>query len=92
MNGETPENYFTVTVRYPGSNERRFVALRSSVTWEFEKKPCLYVGNSQAGPLGEVVDPNDSVIEGTYKDYIVESIFSPNFKFAHIDDENCMTQ
>ena len=68
------------------------MALRSSVTWEFEKKPCLYVGNSQAGPLGEEVGSNDSVIEGTYKDYIVESIFSPNFKFAHIDDENCMTK
>ena len=92
MNGETTENYFEVTVRYPGSDERRFVALRLSVTWEFEKKPCLYVGNSQAGPLGEVVDPNDSVIEGTYKDYIVDSIFSPVFKFAHIDEDNCMTK
>ena len=36
---------------------------------------CLYVGNSQAGPLGETVDPNDSVIERTYKNYKVDSMF-----------------
>ena len=60
------------------------------MTWEFEKRPCLYVGNSQAGPLGEAVDPNDSVIEGTYRDYEVDSLFSPEFKFYHFDKTHCM--
>jgi hypothetical protein len=84
---------FTVTV-HPNdpSRKRSFVALESSVTWEFEKKPCLYVGNSQAGPLGEDVAPNESVIEGSYKDYMVDSMFSPNFIFAHFDQDNCMAQ
>ena len=84
---------FTVTVHPNDSNRKRsFVALESSVTWEFEKKPCLYVGNSQAGPLGEDVAPNESVIEGSYKDYMVDSIFSPNFIFAHFDQDNCMAK
>ena len=92
FNGENREDDFEVTVRYPGKEARMFVGLRSSVTWSWERKPCLYVGNTQAGPLAEVVDPNDSVIEGTYNDYVVESIFSPILKFAHIDNNNCMTQ
>ena len=60
------------------------------MTWEFEHKPCLYVGNSQAGPLGEEdVDPNDSVIEGSYVDYRVDSMFSSNFTFSYFDEEAC---
>ena len=60
------------------------------MTWEFEKRPCLYVGNSQAGPLGETVDPNDSVMEGTYRNYEVDSLFSPDFDFSHFDETQCV--
>ena len=79
-----------ITVNYPGSPPRRIVGLGYSVTWEFEKRPCLYVGNSQAGPLGEIVDPNDSVIEGTYQNYQVNSMFSSDFAFSHFDETQCM--
>ena len=74
---------------YPGKPERQFVGIKSSVTWEFEERDCLYVGNSQAGPLGEIVDPNDSVIEGTYDSYEVDSLFSPDYGFSRFDEENC---
>ena len=46
---------------------RQFIGLGASMTWEFEKRLCLYVGNSQAVSLGETVDPNDSVIEEAYQ-------------------------
>ena len=59
------------------------------MTWEFEKRPCLYVGNSQAGPLGEDVVPNDSVIEGVYSDYEVESMFASDFTFSHFEESRC---
>ena len=72
-----------------GSPTRSFVGLLSSVTWEFEQRPCLYVGNSQAGPLGEAVFPNDSVIEGIYSDYEVNSIFSSDFAFSHFEEQRC---
>ena len=60
------------------------------MTWEFERRPCLYVGKSQAGPLGEKdVDPNDSVIEGILRDYQVNSMFSSNFTSSHFDETLC---
>ena len=41
------------------------------LTWNFERFPCLYVGNSQGGPIYEAADgePNDSLIEGDIDDY-----------------------
>ena len=47
------------------------------------------MGNSQAGPLGEAVVPNDSVIEGIYSDYEVNSIFSSDFAFSHFEEQRC---
>ena len=88
FNGVARDDDYIVTVNYPGSS-RRFVGLRYSVTWEFERRVCLYVGNSQAGPLGETVVPNESVIQGTYLDYEVDSMFSPDFMFSHFDKSNC---
>ena len=90
FNGVFRDDDYIITVNYPNSPPRRFVGLRYSLTWEFEKRPCLYVGNSQAGPLGETVDPNDSVIEGTYQNYEVDSLFSPEFDFSHFDETQCV--
>ena len=53
------------------------------MTWKFEKRVCYYVGNTQAGQLAEVSDPNDSVIEGTYNDYKVDSLFATNYVYSH---------
>ena len=50
----------------------------SDGTWGYEERPCLYVGNPQAWKLGEV-EPNDSVIEGNYRYYKVDSVFSLSF-------------
>jgi len=59
------------------------------VTWEFEKHPCIYVGNSQAGPIQEVDAPNDSVIEGEYTDYEVDSMFATDFIYSHFETSRC---
>ena len=80
---------YTVTVNHPGSPPRSFVGIRYSVTWEFEKRPCIYVGNSQAGPIDEVDTPNDSVIEGEYTEYEVASMFATSFKYSHFEDNRC---
>ena len=90
FDGNIRDNDFIITVNSPESSPRSFVGLGYSVTWEFEQRPCLYVGSSQAGPLGEIVEPNDSVIEGTYKNYEVDSIFSPDFDFSRFDKTQCM--
>ena len=67
---EQRDDDYITTVRYPGTPPRRFVGIESSVTWELERRPCYFVGSGQAGPLVEVSEPNDSVIEGMYSDYI----------------------
>ena len=88
FNGEDEDTDYVITVKT--QSEKKFVGIKASVTWEFEERPCLYVGNSQAGPLGETVDPgvNDAVIEGTYKDYVVSSMFSPSFTYSRFN-MNC---
>ncbi|CAI8023710.1 hypothetical protein GBAR_LOCUS13830, partial [Geodia barretti] len=82
---------YVITVDHPQSDPRSFVGLKYSVTWEFEKRVCYYVGNTQAGELSEVSDPNpnDSVIEGDYTDYKVDSLFATDFKFSHFDGNRC---
>ena len=90
FNGELRDGDYIITVNYPGSPSKHFVGLRYSVTWELERRPCLYVGNSQAGPREETVDPNESVIDGTFRDYEVDSLFSPDFVFSHFDETNCL--
>ena len=49
----------------------------------------LYVGSRQAGSINEVESPNDPVIEGQYKDYIVESMFGTEYQFSHFDISRC---
>ena len=90
FNGVIRNDDYIITVNYPGSPPRCFITLGYSVTWEFERRPCLYAGNHQAGPPQEILDPNDSVIEGTYRDYEVDSLFSPDFGFSHFDESNCI--
>ena len=62
--------------------------------WDRTRKPCLYSGNRQGGPIGDIpVDesPNGSVIEGDYMDYIVTSIFANDCKFCNqFDEDRCM--
>ena len=72
---EQRDDDYIITVRYPGAPPRSFVGIESSVTWELERRPCYFVGSGQAGPLAEVSEPNDSVIEGVYSDYIIESLY-----------------
>ena len=55
--------HFVVTVSPPNRPARRFIAVRFSHNWDNSPGPCMYVGNSQGAPSGEVTDPNDSVIE-----------------------------
>ena len=66
----------------PGTPPRSFVGIESSVTWELERRPCYFVGSGQAGLLVEVSEPNDSVIEGVYSDYIIESLFATSYTYT----------
>ena len=89
FDGSGRSNDYVVTVNYPGSSPRSFVGLLHSVTWELERRPCIYVGNAQAGPISEVVTPNDPVIEGDYTDYEVDSLFATDFIYSHFEASRC---
>ena len=80
---------YEITVEYPGSKPRSFVGVLHSRTWELDKRPCLYVGDSQAGPTDEVPTLNDSVIEGDYTDYIITTLFSTDYKYSHFERTRC---
>ena len=65
------------------------MGIKSFVTWELGRT-CYFVGNEQAGKLAEVSDPNDSVIEGDYGDYIVESLFATAYTYSHFLESLCI--
>ena len=69
---------------------RSYTGWLFNLTWLFEPGPCLYVGNRQAGPIYEVRNPNDNVIEETYKEYRVSSAFSEEgYEFGIFMEERC---
>ena len=84
------QEYYVVNVAHPtSSSPRSFVGGLYSYSWNFEPKQCIFVGTSQGGPTGEVDDANDSVIEGSYKDYITAGPFGTNFTYAVFNDAVC---
>ena len=92
MDGSPAENgsRYVINVTHPDAESSRvFTGLLYGLTWEFEEGPCFYVGNSQAGPIYEVQDPNDSVIEGSYEDYRVTDAFETNFPYSRFDESQC---
>lgn len=84
---------YVITVRHPKTPSRSFVGLESAVTWEMERRPCYFVGNGQGGKLSEdevaPPDPNDSVIQGRYIDYIVESLFATKYDYSRFNEDFC---
>ena len=94
-------------LRNGGQVEGRFIVNMSSLavprvytglldhrTWESDDGvPCLHVGNIQAGPIYEVTNPNDGVIENSYSDYKVESAFSEeNYAFGLFSEDRCVVE
>lgn len=87
------ENLFNVTV-FPvdsqdpniGLTPRSFLGDLFQRTWDNSREECLYIGNGQAGPSGELFDSfRDSVIEGRYTDYVVPSLFETDFAYDRIE-------
>lgn len=73
--------------------QRSFVAVLQKRSWDRSRGPCLYAGNRQAGPTGDIPEdilPNGSVIEGEYKDYIVSESFAADCVFCgRFDKSRC---
>ena len=72
--------HYAVTVNVNGDT-RRFFAWKAPRTWDRKSMNCLYSGDAQGGVLYEVTSLSGSVIEGTYKEYRVSSLFDPEYKY-----------
>lgn len=92
-NGSVPDdlNYYVVKVTPADGDVREFVGHLYDVSWDFTPIPCIYAGNRNAGPVYEFDDPNDSVIEGNYTEYEVNSLFDTQFTYRQFEDSRCTT-
>ena len=86
--------YITVDNILPNTSPTRtFLAVLQIRSWDRTRGPCLYAGNRQAGPTGDIPEdqlPNDSVIEGEYRDYIVSGEYATDcFYCGQFDESRC---
>ena len=80
------DRIYSITVAYPDAPERTFIADYGKKDW-LDGRPCLYAGNHNGGPIGEVPG-SDSVIEGKYSDYEVADLFATDYGFSKFE-ANC---
>lgn len=88
--GEVPEGddpdrlRYIVQVTPESSAQRSFVGEFLHLLWDKTESACLYAGNAQGGP-SYLDDPSHSVIEGNYRDYIVDGIFESSYEYTRFD-------
>lgn len=80
---------YSVTVSPADSPSRTFVAEYYDLTWELMRGTCFYAGTSQGGAPREFEEPNDSVIEGNFRDYRTQGIYDTDFKYDRFDSSLC---
>ena len=88
--GSTAVDRYVVNIT-TGNKPRSYTGWMYDLTWDHSEGPCLYVGNRQSGPIGEVTDPNDPVIESLYTSYRVPGAFDEgeDYKFGMFDNSKC---
>ena len=78
---------YVVNVKHPQAQLRSFLADHYNLVWDESFKPCLYAGSSQGGSISDV-EPNDPVIEGSYHEYEVNSLFGYQFKYNRLNSND----
>lgn len=77
------DKFYVITFTQSDGNVRKVPAKLHSRTWSSSQvSPCLYAGDSEGGYLFEVEEPNDSLLEGSYQDYVMATMFSTNYKYS----------
>lgn len=90
--GFDASRYYVVTVESAsGGPSRSFLGEFYHLKWDKSREPCLYAGNAQGGPSYEVEEPNDSVIEGRYREYIIsnEDLFETRYMYSQFEEDRC---
>lgn len=83
------QNLYSVTVdpspmEDGGDDTRSFLGDLYPRSWDNTHEKCMYVGNGQGGWTKDVDELADSVIEGRYTDYVVDSLFGTDFEYDRI--------
>lgn len=82
--GVTFEDLYTVTLMNTKDSDLRFVTgTLFPLSWEKKPGPCFFAGGRQAGPIRGVVDFNDGVIEGNYKQYEVPGLLDEGQSYIY---------
>ena len=77
------DKFRVITFTQSDGNVRNVPAKLQSRTWSSSQvSPCLYAGDSEGGHLFEVEEPNDSLLEGSYEDYVMAALFSTKYKYS----------
>lgn len=86
-----PEDIYVVTVKPESASARSFIGEFYHLKWDRSREPCLYVGNAQGGPSYDIEEPNDSIIEGEYNDYIIENddLFETTYTYVKFEEDRC---
>ncbi len=89
-NGQLQTGWYIVSVT-TGATTRSYAGRLHRITWDKSREPCLYVGNIQSGPIAEVLDPNDPVIEGSFTEYVVKNPFyeDENYTYGKFNESKC---
>jgi len=91
LGGAAPGDRFVVNITTVEGKQRSFTGWLYDLTWDHSEGPCLYVGNRQSGPIGEVLNPNDPIIESLYSNYRVTGAFDEGeYQFGMFDDSKCV--
>ena len=88
INSSTEDGVFVDINDSDAPNHRHIPARKYSLTWDHFHQTCYYVGNSQGGPE-KSRDQNESVIEGSYKDYETSGLFDTDFLYERFEDGIC---
>ena len=87
------DGLYNITVTNPStlddevSQSRSFLGRRLPRTWDNTPQTCFFVGDSQGGPRYEDGEEYDSVIQGDYTEYIVDSLFTTEFEYARFNSQ-----
>ena len=60
-----------------------------SLTWQQKETGCYYAGHSQGGPVHNIDEPTDSVIQGNYTEYRVGGLFETDFTYTRFNEDVC---
>ena len=88
FDGQSRDDVYNVTMQT--SPPRSFLGLKKDVAWDFRPEVCYYVGNVQGGVIAEDLS-GGPVIEGDYTEYIMDSLFSTEFRYSRFREELCET-